>query len=91
MKVAALYDVHGNVHALEAVLADVEAADVDAIVLGGDLLAGPWPVETITVLEALDQAIWIRGNADRELGGDGGRAPAEIGRAACRERVYSSV
>lgn len=78
MKVAALYDVHGNVHALEAVLADVEAAGVDAIVLGGDLLAGPWPVETHTMLEALDQAMWIRGNADRELAGDGGRAPAEL-------------
>ncbi|HEV7639555.1 MAG TPA: metallophosphoesterase family protein, partial [Gaiellaceae bacterium] len=78
MRVAALYDVHGNVHALEAVLHDVEAAGVDAIVLGGDVLAGPWPVETNTMLEALDQAIWIRGNADRELAGDRGRAPAEL-------------
>lgn len=78
MRVAALYDVHGNVHALEAVLADVDAAGIDAIVLGGDLLAGPWPVETNAMLEALDHAVWIRGNADRELAGDGGRAPAEL-------------
>ena len=78
MRVAALYDVHGNVHALEAVLADVEAAGVDAIVLGGDLLAGPWPVETNTMLEALDEALWLRGNADRELSGEGGRAPDEL-------------
>ena len=45
--VAILYDVHGNLPALEAVLEEVAGAAVDAIVFGGDLVAGPWPRETI--------------------------------------------
>jgi predicted phosphodiesterase len=36
MKVAALYDVHANLPALDAVLAEVERESRDAIVLGGD-------------------------------------------------------
>ena len=43
MRVAALYDVHGMVHALEAVLADVEREGVEAIVFGGDAFEGPFP------------------------------------------------
>ena len=66
MSVAALYDVHGNVHALEAVLAEVDESDV--IVVGGDVAAGPWPAETMERLRALgERVLWIRGNADREL------------------------
>ena len=67
MRVAALYDVHGNVHALEAVLAEVEEAGVDAIVFGGDIAAGPFPAETLTLVRSLD-AVCIRGNADRGNG-----------------------
>ncbi len=62
MRVAALYDVHGNVHALEAVLAEVDA---DAIVFGGDLVAGPFPRETLTLARST-AARFVRGNADRE-------------------------
>jgi len=40
-RVAALYDVHGNLPALEAVLADVDALVVDTIVVGGDVASGP--------------------------------------------------
>ena len=67
MKVAALYDIHGNLPALEAVLRDVPE---DAIVLiGGDTAAGPMPAGTLERLLALgDRAVWIRGNADREGG-----------------------
>ncbi|HSL65775.1 MAG TPA: metallophosphoesterase family protein [Gaiellaceae bacterium] len=65
MRVAALYDVHGNLPALEAVLADVERDGVDAVVCGGDVCAGPMPREC---LDALADAIFVRGNADRELG-----------------------
>jgi putative phosphoesterase len=66
LRVAALYDVHGNLPALEAVLGDV--ADADVILLGGDVVAGPFPSETLERLRALgEQARWIRGNADREL------------------------
>ena len=43
MRVAALYDIHGNLPALEAVLRDVTAAGVDAVVVGGDVVPGPMP------------------------------------------------
>lgn len=61
MKVAALYDVHGNVHALEAVLADVDA---DVVLFGGDLVSGPFPRETLELARALPNAEFILGNAD---------------------------
>jgi predicted phosphodiesterase len=66
--VAALYDIHGNLPALEAVLAEVARHDVDTIVLGGDLVWGPLPVETLDTLRSLDGDVrWVRGNTDREL------------------------
>ncbi len=69
MKVAALCDVHGNLEALEAVLAELEHEDVDAIVLGGDIVAGPQPAETLARAEQLgDRALFVRGNTDREPG-----------------------
>jgi putative phosphoesterase len=68
MKVAALYDVHGNLPALRAVLEDVERAGVDAIVVGGDVATGPLPAETTALLAALgERALFVRGNADREV------------------------
>jgi putative phosphoesterase len=67
-RVAALYDVHGNLPALEAVLAEVEALDVDLVVVGGDVASGPMPGETLAALRALgERAVWIRGNGDRAL------------------------
>jgi predicted phosphodiesterase len=65
VRVAALYDVHGNLPALDAVLAEVP--DDAAIVLGGDHVYGPFPVETLARLGALGaRARWLRGNTDRE-------------------------
>jgi predicted phosphodiesterase len=64
LRVAALYDVHGNVHALEAVLADVEREGVDVVVFGGDLAWGPFPRETIDVARSVSHAEFVRGNAD---------------------------
>ena len=62
---AALYDVHGNLPALEAVLEDAAAAGASRFVLGGDYaLFGPWPAETVERLRPLD-AQWIRGNGER--------------------------
>lgn len=55
---------HGNLPALEAVLADVERERVDAIVIGGDIAAGPFPRDTVELVRSLD-AVYIRGNADR--------------------------
>ena len=63
---ALLYDVHGNLPALRAVLDDARAAGVDEILLGGDYaLFGPWTTETVTELRGLPDATWIRGNVDR--------------------------
>jgi predicted phosphodiesterase len=65
-RVAALYDVHGNLPALEAVLAELDREPVDAIVCGGDVAAGPMPSEVLELLRERD-AQFVRGNADREL------------------------
>jgi predicted phosphodiesterase len=66
-RVAALYDVHANLPALDAVLAEVEDLAPDVIVVGGDVVTGPMPTETLDRLSALrDRVRWVRGNADRE-------------------------
>jgi putative phosphoesterase len=65
LRVAALYDIHANLPALDAVLAEVDA---DVIVVGGDFVAGPWPAETLERLRSLAGDVrFIRGNADREV------------------------
>lgn len=64
MRVAALYDVHGNLPALEAVLAEIDREDFDQIVFGGDLASGPLPRETVELARSVD-AVYVRGNADR--------------------------
>ena len=62
---ALLYDVHGNLPALEAVLEDVAREGEERFLLGGDYaLFGAWPAETVGVLRELD-AVWIRGNGER--------------------------
>jgi putative phosphoesterase len=67
-RLAVLSDIHGVLPALEAVLAEPDVAAADRIALTGDLASGPQPVETLDLLSSLgDRAIWIRGNADREL------------------------
>ena len=68
MRVAALYDVHGVRIALEAVLAEVDADDVDAIVFGGDLFLGAQPAETAELVRSVDARL-VRGNCDREPDG----------------------
>jgi hypothetical protein len=63
---ALLYDVHGNLAALEAVLDDAQRAGADGWLVGGDVSAfGPWPVDTLTRLRALPGALWLRGNHER--------------------------
>jgi predicted phosphodiesterase len=61
LRVAALYDVHGNVHALEAVLAEVDA---DLVVFGGDIVAGAFPIETLELVRSVPNARFVRGNGD---------------------------
>jgi putative phosphoesterase len=68
MRVAALYDIHGNLPALEVVADAVERTGVDAIVVGGDVLPGPMPRETIEFLQGLRLPVkFIYGNGDREV------------------------
>jgi predicted phosphodiesterase len=75
VRVAALYDVHGMLAALESVLAGLEHEEVDAVVLGGDVVGGPQPAETLARLRELElPQHWLRGNGERALGVDGDRA-----------------
>ncbi len=68
MRVAALYDIHGNLPALEAVLREIRGAQVDYVVVGGDVLPGPMPRATLTRLLELDiPTLFIHGNGDREV------------------------
>ena len=78
-----LYDFHGNLSALDAVLDDCPA---ERFLLGGDyVLGGPWPAETVARLDELD-AEWIRGNTDRWLVDDADAPePVQPALAACRE------
>jgi hypothetical protein len=67
-RIAAIYDIHGNLPALEAVLRDIEVEEPDLLVVGGDVAAGPLPGETIERLRSLSLPVrFVRGNADREL------------------------
>lgn len=81
MPVAVLYDIHGNLPALEAVLQDVRQAAVDRVVVGGDVVPGPMPRETLTCLLDLSLPVhFIQGNGDREVlariaGSDTGAVP----------------
>lgn len=63
-----LYDIHGNLPALERVLGDAQAEGVDRWLLGGDYgTPSPWPLETLDRLRTLEPATWIRGNGERWL------------------------
>jgi len=65
MRVAALYDIHGNLPALEAVLEDVARARADRVVIGGDAVPGPMPRETLARLLRLDLPVqFIIGNGE---------------------------
>jgi predicted phosphodiesterase len=86
VRVAALYDVHGNLPALEAVLADVEREAPDVVLFGGDLVWGAWPSETLELALSLgDRARFISGNMDRLTLESDGEASAWV-----RERLTES-
>ena len=83
MRVAALYDIHGNLPALEAVLQEVRQAGVDQVVVGGDVVSGPMPRETLGTLLDFDLPVqFIQGNGDAEAlaqmwGMDSGSVPEQ--------------
>jgi predicted phosphodiesterase len=67
MNVLALYDIHGNLDALEAVLADPRAADADVILVGGDIVPGAFASECLSLLRGQKLPVhWVRGNGERE-------------------------
>ena len=68
MRVAALYDIHGFLPALEAVVAEPDVAAADVVVIGGDAVEGPMPAATLALLEGLGKRVrWLRGNTEREV------------------------
>ena len=68
MKIAALYDIHGNLPALEAVLSEIDREEVDVIVVGGDIVPGPMSRVVLEILQSLgDRVSWIRGNCERDV------------------------
>ena len=84
MRILALYDIHGNPDALDAVLTDPRAADPDAVVIGGDVVPGAFAGATLDRLDALGRELgvtmhWVRGNGEREVAAaarDGGQPTA---------------
>jgi predicted phosphodiesterase len=83
-RVAAIYDIHGNLPALEAVLDDIRRAEMDLVVVGGDVVLGPMPNETLACLMDLRIPVhFIQGNCDREVvaqmrGVESGPLPEQI-------------
>ncbi|MEQ9401409.1 MAG: metallophosphoesterase family protein [Longimicrobiales bacterium] len=79
-RVAALYDIHGNLPALEAVLAVVRDEGVDEVVVGGDVLPGPMPAGCLAALAALDLPVrYLRGNGEADvLATRSGDVPARV-------------
>lgn len=95
MTSALLYDIHGNLPALEAVLEDARAQGAERFVLGGDYAVfGPWPRETVERLRGLEDATWIRGNVDRWAAAPG-EAPdhpmPQSALAACHEALGEAL
>ena len=87
MRIAVLCDIHGNLRALEAVLAEVATESPDLVLIGGDVAAGPFPREVLERLKAHPGRVsFIRGNADREVIAALGRPPDTSTTLAIRAR-----
>jgi predicted phosphodiesterase len=84
VRILALYDIHGNPDALEAVLGDPRAAHADAVVIGGDVVPGAFGAAVLDRLAAMSGPMhWVRGNGEREVAAAvGGPTPAEGDNAA---------
>ena len=68
MNVLALYDIHGNPDALDAVLGDPRARGADVVLVGGDTVPGARAREALDRLNALTVPVqWVRGNGEREV------------------------
>ena len=85
MRVAVLADIHGNLPALEAVLAEPDVRAADRVVLLGDIALGPLPAESLDLLVSLgERAVWVHGNCEREVvtAYDGKAAPGPTSEGA---------
>src|SRR5436309_13247723 len=92
MATGLLYDVHGNLPALEAVLADARDTPISRWILGGDYASfGAWPVEVVARLDELGDAVWIRGNWDRWQTGDCEDMPPTPALCSAREEVVAAL
>jgi predicted phosphodiesterase len=93
--IALVYDVHGNLPALQTVLADARGQGADRWILGGDYtLFGPEPEQTLELLRTLAPAMWLRGNGERwtaqpDAAPDNPVVPAAI--EACREALGAAA
>lgn len=67
MRVAAIYDIHGNATALEAVLREIDGERIEAVVSGGDVVSGPMPAESLGLLLARRDVRFVLGNADVDV------------------------
>jgi diadenosine tetraphosphatase ApaH/serine/threonine PP2A family protein phosphatase len=87
--IALLFDIHGNLPALNAVIEDARARGAERWLLGGDYAVfGAWPAQTIARLHELPNATWIRGNVDRWTATEAPDfEPARSGVAACRQAL----
>jgi putative phosphoesterase len=95
MTLALLYDVHGNLPALEAVLRDAHDRNATRFLLGGDYaMFGPFPRETVERLRELEDAQWIRGNVDRWVANPSDAADHPMPQsaiAACRAELGDAL
>jgi putative phosphoesterase len=83
VRVAVLADIHGNLPALRAVLAELDAERVDALVVAGDVVGGAYPREVLELLAARpERLVWVGGNAEREAVAAWDGAPIEDDEAA---------
>ena len=95
MRILALYDIHGNTDALDAVLADPRAAHPDAVVVGGDAVPGAFPAAVLDRLEALSAELsvpvhWVRGNGERETAAAVDGPPPPAGDNAAEMAAFSA-
>lgn len=68
MRIAVLADIHGNLPALQAVLAELDRDPVDAIALAGDVVPGPLPAECLAALRGRPEPLhWVTGNGERDV------------------------
>jgi predicted phosphodiesterase len=93
--ILALYDIHGNPDALDAVLADPRAAHPDAVVVGGDTVPGAFPAAVLDRLEGLSASLsvpvhWVRGNGERETAAAVDGPPPPAGDNAAEMAAFSA-